>query len=151
MYRLFKPAGLLLIFCACTLIGFTKSAGLRRRQKKLSELYRAMSDLRERIRTGAGELERLVQVSFHGIPISFANGHFTVDPAFLEPEDTALLNEFFRDIGMSDAKAECERVGLYLSLLRKNCDAAEQKCGELCRLYNTLGILCGIFLCIFLL
>lgn len=110
-----------------------------------------MSDLRERIRMGAGEIERLVNVSFEDGAVFVADGKTQIDGRYLEKEDAALLEEFFRDLGMSDSEAEYERTGLYMSLIEKRCGAAEKRCGELCRLYSTLGILCGIFICIFLL
>lgn len=110
-----------------------------------------MSDLRERIRMGSGEIERLVALSFEDGSVFLSDGKTQIDRAYIEREDAALLEEFFRDLGMSDSQSECERIGLYMALVKKKCEEAEQKCGELCRLYNALGILCGIFICIFLL
>lgn len=110
-----------------------------------------MSDLRERIRMGAGEIERLVDLCFEEGAVLLSDGKTQIDRAYIEREDAVLLEEFFRDLGMSDSDSEYERIGLYMGLVKKKCEEAEQKCGELCRLYNALGILCGIFICIFLL
>ena len=124
---------------------------LKKRHSRLCGFYRSMSDLRERIRMGSGEIERLVALSFEDGAVFLSDGKTQIDRAYIEREDAALLEEFFRDLGMSDSQSECERIGLYMALVKKKCEEAEQKCGELCRLYNALGILCGIFICIFLL
>ena len=151
MAWLFKLAGLMTVFSVCTLGGFFKSMSLKKRHSRLCGFYRSMSDLRERIRMGSGEIERLVALSFEEGAVLLDGGRVEIEGSYLEKEDAALLEEFFRDLGMSDSQSECERIGLYMALVKKKCEEAEQKCGELCRLYNALGILCGIFICIFLL
>ena len=110
-----------------------------------------MSDLKERIRVSSGEIGRLVGLSFQNDIASFNRGSFKINAAGLEKGDISLLEDFFGSLGMSDAESECERIYLYMSLVSKKCDEAEKKCGELCKLYDTLGILCGIFICIFFL
>lgn len=151
MAWLFKLSGLLIVFTAAALTGFLKSLQLKKRYRKLCGIYRSLSDLRERVRLGTGEIERIVAQSFEDGTAFYTNRGIQINPDFLEKEDAALLEEYFSDIGMSDAESECERTGLYMNLLKKKCDEAEKKCGELCRLYNALGILCGIFICIFFL
>ena len=151
MAWLFKLAGLITVFSACSLAGFFKSFALKKRHKKLLGLYRSMSDLRERIRMGAGEIERLVALSFSEDTVSLQNGKALINTMYLEKAETAVLEEFFSDLGMTDSESEYERIGLYMALTEKKCGEAEKKCGELCRLYSTLGVLCGIFICIFFL
>ena len=151
MEWLFKVLGLLMIFCASTLAGFLKSMHLRKRYKTLCEIYRSMSDLKERIRLGSGEIGRLIRLSFDGGTVDYSVGVFKINSPWLESGDITLLNDFLKDIGMSDAESECERTELYMNMLNKKCSEAEKKCGELCKLYSTLGILCGIFICIFFL
>lgn len=151
MAWLFKGLGLITVFSACAVIGFLKSFALKKRHKKLCSIYRSMSDLRERIRMGTGEIENLVYLSFGGDTVSICEGKAVIDIMYLEKADTAVLEEFFKDLGMSDREAECERVGLYMALIEKKCGDAEKKCAELCRLYSSLGILCGLFICIFFL
>lgn len=151
MAWLFKLAGLITVFITCSLAGFLKSFALKKRHKKLLGVYRSMSDLRERIRMGAGEIERLVALSFSEDTVSLQNGKAIINTMYLEKAETAVLEEFFRDLGMTDSESEYERTGLYMALIEKKCGEAEKKCGELCRLYSTLGMLCGIFICIFFL
>ena len=151
MAWLFKVLGLITIFCACALTGFLKSFALKKRHKKLFGVYRSMSDLRERIRMGTGEIGRLVSLCFGEDTVRLSDGKAVINTMYLEKADSEVLEEFFRDLGMSDSESECERIGLYMSITEKKCGEAEKKCVELCRLYSSLGILCGIFICIFFL
>lgn len=151
MAWLFKSLGLIIILSACSLAGFFKSFALKKRHKKLLEIYRSMSDLRERIRMGTGEIEGLVYLSFSADTVMLSRGKAVINTMYLEKADAELLEEFFKDLGMSDSESEYERIGLYMALTDKKCGEAERKCGELCRLYSSLGILCGLFICIFFL
>lgn len=145
-----KLLGLLLILTASSLAGIYKSLKLRERTAKLNRIYRSLTELRERVRLSSGEIGVLLNICF-GNDCILKDGCFTVNENELSDDDIKLLNEFLSEIGMSDASAECDRIELYAALVLKSCNEAEQKCRELCRLYNTLGILCGIFICIFFL
>ena len=151
MAWLFKISGVITVFTVCSMAGFLKSFGLKKRHKKLLAIYRSMSDLRERIRMGGGEIERLVYLCFEEDTASILEGKAIINTMYLKNADVEILEEFFRDLGMSDSDSEYERTGLYMSLILKISDEAEKKCGELCRLYSSLGILCGLFICIFFL
>ena len=151
MAWLFKALGLITILSTCTLAGFFKSLALKKRQKKLLGVYRSMSDLRERIRMGTGDIEHLVYLSFDSNTVGINKGKAVINTMYFENTDTAILEDFFSNLGMSDSESEYERVGLYMTLINKKCEEAEKKCGELCRLYSSLGILCGLFICIFFL
>ena len=151
MAWLFKILGVITVLSACSLAGFLKSFGLKKRHKKLLAIYRSMSDLRERIRMGGGEIERLVYLCFEEDTASISEGKAIINAMKMKKADVEILEEFFRDLGMSDSDSEYERTGLYMSLILKISDEAEKKCGELCRLYSSLGILCGLFICIFFL
>ena len=151
MAWLFKTLGLIIIMSACSLAGFFKSFALKRRHKKLQNIYRSMSELRERIRMGTGEIENLVYLSFNTDTVCLQNGNAVIYNMYLEKSDAEILEEFFKALGMSDSESEYERIGLYMALTEKKCVEAENKCGEMCRLYSSLGVLCGLFICIFFL
>ena len=151
MAWLFKISGVITVFTVCSMAGFLKSFGLKKRHKKLLAIYRSMSDLRERIRLGGGEIERLVYLCFDEDTASILEGKAIINTMYLENSDAEIFEEFFRDLGMSNSESEYERIGLYMALILKKSDEAEKKCGELCRLYSSLGILCGLFICIFFL
>lgn len=50
-----------------------------------------MSELRERIRMGSGEIERLVELSFEKGVVLLDGGKAQIDGGYLEREDAALL------------------------------------------------------------
>ena len=133
MTLLFKLTGfVLIIFTTCS-IGFLKSAELGSRHKKLQSIQKSIIELKERIRMGGGEIDRLLRLSFPEYPINYNH---------LEKEDIEIL---------SDTKTEYERCELYINLLKNKTEEANSKYRETARLYKNIGLLSGIFICIFLL
>ena len=150
MQWLFKLFGSVTVILATGTAGYMKSYELRRRARKLAALCRGLTVLKERIRMGGGEIERLVTESFENGLIT-ADGGFSVDGRWLDKKDIDLLYEYLTDIGMTDTESEYNRTEGYIKLLAKNREEAEERCGELCRIYNAAGLLGGIFICIFFL
>ena len=150
MEWLFKLCGSVMVVAASFTAGYMKSYELRQRRRRLADLCRGLTSLKERIRMGGGEIERLVTESFKNGLIK-ADGGFSVDGRWLDEKDVALIYEYLTDIGMTDSESEYNRTELYIKLLSKNRDEAEEKCVELCRVYNAAGLLGGIFICIFFL
>lgn len=149
MEWLFKAVGLCLVFSASASAGFLKAYKLTVRVKRLDFFYRGISDIRERIRVGTGETERLLNICF-GNAVTFG-GSVGINAAGLEKEDAEIITEFFENIGMSNSEAEYERAGVYMELVRNQREKAEKRRAELSRLYRSLGISVGAFLCIFFL
>lgn len=100
---------------------------------------------------GTGEIKNLLYISFNADTVTISEDKAIINTMYLEKAETDILEDFFRDLGMSDSESEYERIGLYMALTEKKCDEAEKKCSEMCRLYSSLGVLCGIFICIFFL
>ncbi len=151
MEQLFKILGLLMILAAASCCGFWSAYQLQKRAKNLRALHRSLACLRDRIRLNEGEMERLLLLSFGNRVKIISAGKYAINADWLEREERELFNSLFYEIGMSDAQAECERIGYYMNLLDVKCGEAEQKYRELGKLYRSLGVLCGIFLCIFFL
>lgn len=151
MLLLFKAVGLFLIFSVCSLCGIAKSESLKTKRKHIYLVTRSVEDLAEYIRLGRGEAFVLVKECFDKDYVYTNDGEITVNNTFLEKETVEILKEFFRDFGMQDVSAEYERTLIYVKILKKQYDESDLKCRELCRLYNTLGMLFGVFLVIFLL
>lgn len=148
---LFKILGLFTVFAVCSTGGLYKAALLKNRTQRLLVFVKAIDDMAQRIKTQGYEADTLLSVCFEN-PIAYTkNGNIEFSKEFLEKEDIELLNEFFSGFGMRDIEGEYERTLLYVELLRKNCSDAESQCSKLGRLYSTLGVLVGIFVCIFLL
>lgn len=148
---LFKFCGLAILFAACSLGGFLKSATLIKRSRKLSEVLKAITELGERIRADGGEADKLIPLCFGKEIIVSSEYGFKVNEDFLVGDDISLLKEFLSGFGMNDRKSEYERTQLYKNLFDSQAREATQKSSQLCKLYNTLGVLCGLMVCIFFL
>ena len=142
MIWLFKLSGFGLILLTTYIAGYLKSNSLNLRRKKLIAIKSAINDLKQRIRLSHTEIDKLILISFKDIDDMYSN---------LEKSDTEIIKDFFKNIGMSDTKAEYERCELYLSLLDTQIIEAEKNYTELSKLYKSIGFLSGIFICIFFL
>jgi len=150
VHTLVRFMGLGLLFFSCAAAGYVKSALLKKRAAKLEGIYRSVTQLAAYILAERGELDRLIELCFDERDVHAENGIPILENAYLEKEDISLLNEFLLNLGTKDIKSEYERTVMYASLLEKQYFAAEERCKTLCRLYNAAGILCGAFVCIFL-
>ncbi len=140
MTLLFKITGFILIISTTSFIGIFKSNELSLRYKKLNEVRKNITDLKQRIRLHGGEIEHLILASFENFPLDYSH---------LQKGDIDILEDFFANIGMHDTKSEYERCELYINLLKTKADEARLKYQELGRLYKTFGVFSGIFICIF--
>lgn len=151
MQLLFKFAGIALIFFASAFAGYFKARSLKEDCERLSALVGSTEKLAEYIRSHGGEIAALTKLCFDSRLVQFNDGAVILSREHLKGEPLKLLQRLFSEIGIMDAETEYKRVKMYASLLEKEYLQSAKKCAELCRLYNTLGILCGAFLCIFFL
>lgn len=140
MTLLFKITGFIFVILTTSLIGFSKANALNMRHKRLTDITKGLSSLKEGIRLHGGDCDRLLRLSFAEFPISYA---------YLKPCDTELLDEFFTNFGSTDSKSEYERCELYTNLLNQNSQEAKTAFQELNRLYKSIGVLSGVLICIF--
>ena len=68
----------------------------------------------------------------------------------LDAETIKITEEFFCSIGTGDKKAESDRTSIYKNMLEKEYNEAYKVYKEQGKLYNTLGVLGGLFLILFL-
>lgn len=149
MGLLFKFSGLFLIFCVCSLFGFTKSINLKKRAEKLSGISHSVNRLAGVILAEKWETAKMIEFSFSPENVCIENGLPKLKTAFLEKEDIALMNEFLQNLGNQDSVNEHKRTLSYAELLEKQSAEAEKKFSSLGRLYSSSGVLCGILICIF--
>lgn len=149
MLLLFKLLGLVLIFLTSMGIGFLNSSALRRRKERLCSIYRSFVQLAEYIKSENTEITALLERCFEQSDIILQNGKVQFNEKYLESEDNSLLKEFLNGFGTRDIEGEYKRTCMYASLLDKQRELADGKCKELCRLYDTLGVLLGAVICIF--
>lgn len=146
-----KVAGLFIIFCVCSIAGLLKSAKLTKRAEKLLCFERSIWLLAEQIRGNADEISKLLSSCFSSDTVYISNGKIDFNRQYLTKDDICLAEEFFGDIGARDIVGEYERTRMYASLFKTKTQEANEECKRLCRLYCTLGVSGGIFICIFLL
>lgn len=149
MQLLFKIAGLAVIFLVCVLFGYFKSQNIKKRAELLSVTYRALTLLAEYINSEGGEISKILPRSFGNGFVSFENNKISFKKENFENQDIKVLEEFFCGLGFSDKNSEYERTKLFAKLIKKQLEEAEIKASSLCKLYNTTGVLAGVFLCIF--
>lgn len=147
----FKILGLIAIFSVCTIWGFIKSSDIKKRADKLLDFNRGIAQLAEKLRLGSGEISLLLSQCFcEKLIIPESNGFYIVE-TYLKKEDISLLREFFENLGMGDSSGEYDRAVAYANLIKEQYDIASKDSAELCKLYKSLGVLSGIFICIFFL
>ena len=148
MRLIFKITGLLLIFISFSALGILKSLSLKKREERLKAYWSFLTLLSSKISAGEEFLKSALQ---NPSLVSFKNGKPEFQKAFLLKEDISVLSEFFGSFGMADRQSEYKRCLLYIKLLEKQKENAAENFKKLSKLYSSLGILSGIFICIILL
>lgn len=142
MKLLFKVLGFIFIIFTTSAIGFLKANSLNIRYKKLCNIHSGMANLKEKIRLHCGETSTLLNQCFDEFPINYT---------VLKEQDTEILKDFFENLGMGDTKSEYERCQAYMNMISNKINDAKKEYLELNKLYKSMGVLSGIFICIFLL
>ena len=148
---LFKILGLSILLFCCFAIGFLKSEQLILRKNKLNSFCKGFSILKERIRYGEGEIKTLILKSFEENLFYQRDDIIKVNKEHLQNYEITLIEEYLNIAGMSDPNSEFEKCKMYAHLLSEQFKKAEEECTTLCKLYKTVGVLGGIFICIFFL
>lgn len=151
MTGLFKTIGLLLVFFMSYGFGALKSLELKKREESLRGIVASLNELSSRIMMSDSKISELISLCFCENTVGTDNKTGAVKIKGLKNGDKRLLEEFFCDLGMRDSKTEQERISLYSELFKGRLSEAISESASLCKLYNALGVLCGIFLCIFFL
>ena len=138
-----KTAGLMFILIGCSAVGLIKADALKKRSLKLKHICLSLEKLYQLVENSPLESAELINLSF-----GLTNPE--EDTAYLKPEDTELLNRFLGEFGMGDREKECRNISLYKTLFEKQLWQAEENSNRLYKLYNSLGFLTGLVICIFL-
>ena len=146
-----KIFGLILLVSSCSFFGFSKSFSVRARAKKLSLFCDGLALLYEYIEQGNFELEAAIKNAFSSCDfIAFKSLKPYCKDRDLSTEDKEIINSFFKSIGHSAKKAECDRVAHCRAVIKKRADAAISDTERICKLYQTFGICIGLVLGILL-
>ncbi len=138
MKLMFKLLGFLLIVTVCGAIGFIKSSELQLRCKKLEVFKKGVLEFKERLKLSYGELDRLKNKCFK-TPIDYSG---------LYKSDYEIIESLFSEIALLDSDSAYDRCVLAVELLNKQYTEAQNQYKDLGKLYKSIGVLGGIFICI---
>ena len=99
---------------------------------------KSILEFKERLRLSYGELDRIKGKCFK-TPIDYSG---------LYSSDCEIIESMFREIASLDRESAYNRCLLAAELLNKQIDDAESQYKELGKLYKSIGVLGGIFICI---
>ncbi len=141
MRILLKALGLIFIMMVCTAFGFLKALALKSRVDSLQQIKNGLLKLKEQLRLHKGNKQQLLKNCF---------------PVFqnllgLSRSDKTLWDDFITDFGKGDTKQEFERCNAFIALYDNALLQAKTECEKQQKLYKALGILSGLFICIFFL
>lgn len=147
---LFKIMGLLSVFLSLSGVGFLKALGLRKRAFALKCYFKGFSALTECVTHSKIEAAHLLNSCFEDGKVYIKDGKIIFCEEGLQKQDSLLLKEFFDGFGLQSGEGEASRCRLYSTLLNQKCAEADEKLQKLFKLYSSLGVLSGLFVCIFL-
>ena len=146
----FKIIGLLFLLTACTSFGFFKSYRLSLRSKRLNEICIALQKLQQLICSSTQDLNKLLEFSFGKNFIGFENEKPIFNTEGLLKEDMEFLYKLFKEIGISQRETEYKRIAVFETIFKNQLNDANENTKRLSKLYNSLGFLGGLSICIFL-
>lgn len=146
-----KVSGVILCSLSVMLIGFLKSISLKNRVNKLGSICHALDILYEHINYGEIPLEEALQKSFKDCNfIKVCGNEISLDDGDFELQDIQIIDSFFKDLGKSGKKAECERICAIAAILRKEEVIAQKSALEKAKLWQTGGVCLGLIIAILL-
>ena len=170
-----KLIGGLLVICSCGALGFYFSSELTNRIRDLTQLKKFLLLLRGDIRYTNTPLPEAVQVLSKRHDGTYKKFLENISKRLLElngesfatiwkegvehdllhtslvKEDYALLNELGESIGYLDKNMQINTLDLYIEQIEATIEGLSKTVKEKTQLYNSLGIMGGIFITIILL
>lgn len=143
-----KVLGLIMLFISCAAAGFSKTARLTARKKRLEKIIAGLRMLDCRLRYEGTERQRLLTDAFGGDTVVFDGAAPQLRAPELSAEDFQPLYEFFFDFGSGDTETEHKRIRICCELLGSRLKTAEKDCAQLGRVYCVLGMCAGGICCL---
>lgn len=144
-----KIIGIVGVIAASTLLGFFFATKLKTRQTRLSKLCGFIEEIEMRITSGA-ELKKIIETSGENVGIYSDGYKVKISPEGLDKKDISILEEFFSFLGLGDTPSQIKRCKVYLSLLKKQEEAAAELVNTKSSLYSKLGFFAGLFISVML-
>ncbi len=147
---IFKLLGLVILLLSSTFLGVGAAKSLRYRCGKLNSICISLESLAGYISNGKMELDCVLARCFKEEILTLKNEKPVINESGLTKEDAELFKEFLEGLGMQCLDGESKRISLYKGIFLKQRLEAEERANRLCRLYNSLGFLAGLSICIIL-
>lgn len=146
-----KFLGIILIVFSCSTVGFLKSASIKKRSQKLTCFCEGLDMLYEYVEQGGTELYYAIKKSFSRCEFLHSSGNrFFCEDIDLNREDKALIDNFFKSLGISVKKVECEHIHNCKSGMKIRANQAENDVNQKSKIYQMFGICIGIVIGILL-
>ena len=136
-----KVLGLIFIMVVCTAFGFLKALALKSRVDSLQQIKNGILKLKEQLRLHKGNKQQLLKNCFPVLQNLLGLSH----------SDKTLWNDFVTNFGKGDTKQEFERCNAFIALYDNALLQAQNEYEKQQKLYKALGVLSGLFICIFFL
>ena len=150
MFGCVKGIGIMLVMSVSVIMGFYFSSQTIIKNEKTRLIYRGINSLAERLRISSMKSKKLLKISFSEEVLYWKNEEYFIDKSNLSSEDISLFEEFLKGFGKGDTKSEYLRALGYAKLFENRYKELKEKSGPLCSLYRKLGVLTGLFICVFL-
>ena len=140
-----KLFGIFLIVTVCSATGFLKSISIKNRSKKLSMFCDSLNVLYEYIEQGGYELQVAIENSFSKCDfLQHKNGTSLCVDNDLKQEEKALVDDFFKGLGTSSKKAECDRIKGFKLKMETYLKESENDALQKGKMYQTFGVCIGL-------
>lgn len=145
-----KLVGIALIIAASTFIGYLKSYNLSARCKNLSLFLDGINALYENIEQGGETLDNAIANAFSKCSFLIREDEkFHCCDDFFK-KDKNLIDDFFKYIGLSSKKVECDRINNFKIKVKKQINDAENENQQKGKIYRVLGLCVGLTIAILL-
>lgn len=135
-----KILGSIVTVFAFMQFGIYKSTSYAKKRDILQKICIALENLSIEIRLKRGELYILFEKLFCNEYISFSDRRFVISEKYIDKVQIDKLNELSLALGKSDAKGECEIIGLYQSIFADYLTEAEKEYKTNLKIWNTLSL-----------
>lgn len=145
-----KLIGAASVIIAGTYIGFDRSAALEKRLSALKNIIRMFDETEILMNYGAfttGEI--LERLSANECFEKIIKNEGTVTRCLAEDENK-LVSDYFSQLGTTDLQGQISALKMYKTAFAERFSDLKAVKDEKCRLYRTMGILAGLFVCVIL-
>lgn len=161
-----KSLNLGLIIIICSYLGFLKAKSYENRVFELSNFQNSLLMLKnkieftyEPINTIFSDISKTIYENKNNIFLEVLKKDGEISKIWSESineirnittEDKEIIKMFGKTLGKTDIKGQVSQIELSLNLIEKQIQKAEIEKNKNSKLYKTIGVICGMTICIIL-